>query len=44
MSERERNEIVPMADPKDRTDQPKPKPTHGNPNVHAKSSPEALAR
>ncbi len=44
MSERERNEIVPMADPNNRTDQPKPKPTHGDPNVHAKSSPEALAQ
>jgi hypothetical protein len=44
MSEHERNEIIPMTDPNDRTDQPSPKPTHGNPDVHAQSSPEALAQ
>ena len=39
MSERQGNEIVPVGDP---TSTEAPKPTHGNPEVHAQSSKEAI--
>ena len=42
--ERQGNEIVPSGDPAQQDDPPQPKATHGNPNVHAHSSPEALER
>ncbi len=42
MRERQGNEIVPSGDPARREDRLQPKPTHGNPNVHAQSSREAI--
>jgi hypothetical protein len=39
MSERQGNEIVPVGDP---TPTEAPKPIHGNPEVHAQSSKEAI--
>ena len=44
MRERQGNEIVPSGDPAQQDDPPQPKATHGHPNVHAHSSPEALER
>jgi hypothetical protein len=42
MRQRGDNEIVPRGDPKQEGDVSQPKPTHGNPDVHAQSSREAL--
>jgi hypothetical protein len=42
MSERHGNEIVPVGDPNE--NQETPKPAHGDPNIHGDISAEALAR
>jgi len=42
MREHRDNEIVPRGAPAQEGDVPHPKPSHGNPNVHAQSSREAL--
>lgn len=44
MTDRERHELVRRDDGSEAREPSPPKPTHGDPMVHAESSPEALAR